>query len=62
MKDPWSRLPIVNGEESAAYERLAYRYSHIGCPGAHMEDNCAHPSECALRGKCKDLWDGVDPD
>lgn len=37
------------------WSRLYYKYSHIGCPAAHMEDNCAHPDRCADNGRCIDL-------
>lgn len=37
------------------YQMLLHKYSHIGCPAAHMEDNCAHPAECAENGRCRDL-------
>jgi hypothetical protein len=37
------------------WSRLYYRYSHIGCPAARMEDNCAHPDRCADNGRCVDL-------
>lgn len=36
-------------------DRLYYKYAHIGCPAAHMEDNCAHPDRCADNGRCLDL-------
>lgn len=36
-------------------QHLLYKYSHIGCPAAHYEDNCAHPDRCANNGKCLDL-------
>ncbi len=39
----------------ALYQRLYYKYSHIGCPAAQMEDNCAHPDRCAENGRCLDL-------
>lgn len=57
MAERWQDLPIKNGEESSAYAKAEYRYSHIGCPGDHFEDNCYHPSECALRGRCKILYE-----
>ena len=38
-----------------SYDRLYYKYSHVGCPAAHMEDNCAHPDRCAENGRCLDL-------
>lgn len=41
------------------YERLYYKYAHVGCPAARMEDNCAHPDRCAENGRCIDL--GPDP-
>ena len=37
------------------YQWLLHKYSHVGCPAAHMEDNCAHPAECAENGRCLDL-------
>jgi hypothetical protein len=37
------------------WQRLYYKYSHIGCPAAGMEDNCAHPDRCADNGRCLDL-------
>lgn len=39
-------------EENERWMRLHYKYSHIGCPAAHMEDNCAHPDQCADNGRC----------
>ena len=42
-------------EYKPSWEQLYYKYSHIGCPHAHMEDNCAHPDRCADNGKCIDL-------
>lgn len=48
------------------YSRLYFKYSHIGCPAARMEDNCAHPDRCAGNGRCLDLgpspFDGSDSD
>jgi len=57
IKVPWDDLPIVNGEESDGYARAMHKYSHVGCPGARYEDNCEHPAECALRGRCRELWE-----
>jgi hypothetical protein len=37
------------------WDRLHYKYSHIGCPAARYEDNCAHPDRCADNGKCLEL-------
>ena len=37
------------------YQRLLYKYSHVGCPAAHYEDNCDRPGECAENGRCLDL-------
>lgn len=34
------------------WHRLHYKYSHVGCPGFHMEDNCPHPDRCADNGCC----------
>jgi hypothetical protein len=42
------------------WHRLYHKYSHIGCPAARMEDNCAHPDRCADNGRCIDL--GAFPD
>jgi len=36
-------------------DRLYFKYSHIGCPAAKMEDNCAHPDRCADNGRCLGL-------
>lgn len=38
-----------------SYQRLLYKYSHVGCPAAHYEDNCDRPSVCAENGRCLDL-------
>lgn len=35
--------------------RLLYKYTHVGCPAAHMEDNCANPERCADNGRCLHL-------
>jgi hypothetical protein len=37
----------------ATWNSLYFKYSHIGCPGAHMEDNCPHPGKCADEGCCE---------
>lgn len=37
------------------YQHLLHKYSHVGCPEAHYEDNCAHPAKCAENGRCLDL-------
>jgi hypothetical protein len=57
VAERWEDLPIKNGEDDPAYEKALYRYAHIGCPGAKYEDVCAHPAECALRGRCKELYE-----
>jgi hypothetical protein len=41
--------------EDERWRRLYFKYSHIGCPAARMEDNCAHPDRCADNGRCIDL-------
>jgi hypothetical protein len=42
-------------DDDERWQRLYYKYSHIGCPAAGMEDNCAHPDRCADNGRCLDL-------
>lgn len=37
------------------WDKLYYKYSHIGCPAAHYEDNCAHPDRCADNRRCLEL-------
>ena len=32
---------------------LFKRYAYKGCPGAYMEDVCAHPDHCADMGCCQ---------
>jgi hypothetical protein len=48
---------MADRNETAAQlrSRLHYKYAHIGCPAARMEDNCAHPDRCADNGRCLDL-------
>lgn len=53
----WDDLPRKNGEEGDAYQTAYARYCHTGCPGAHYEDNCAFPWECALKGRCRELYE-----
>jgi hypothetical protein len=48
---------IVYGEEHPNYAKLIYKYSHVGCPDVHMEDNCSHASDCALAGMCLNMRD-----
>lgn len=36
-------------------QHLLYKYSHVGCPACHYEDNCDRPAECAENGRCLDL-------
>lgn len=50
---PWDELPGKNGEDSKEWNNLMARYSHLGCPGVQYEDNCAEPSECAWKGRCR---------
>lgn len=52
----WNELPIRHGEEGEQYQRLYYKYSHIGCPGAEYEDNCPTPWDCASKGMCYLIW------
>lgn len=37
------------------WHTLYHKYSHIGCPAARYDDNCAHPDRCADNGRCLDL-------
>lgn len=53
----WKELPIMFGEEHPEYNRRCAHYAHIGCPGWYYEDTCPHPTECALRGRCKVRWE-----
>lgn len=43
------------GVSERTYQRLLYKYAHVGCPAAHYEDNCDRPSDCAWNGRCLDL-------
>lgn len=43
------------------YQRLLYKYSHIGCPAARYEDNCDRPARCAENGRCLDLGTPAHP-
>jgi hypothetical protein len=56
---PFNERPLRYGEESAEYQRLYSHYTHVGCPGDRYEDNCIHASECALRGKCRLIYEEV---
>jgi hypothetical protein len=37
------------------YNRLRWKYHHVGCPAQQYEDICGHPQDCAENGGCKDL-------
>jgi len=50
---PFEDLPIVNGEDDGSYESAMAKYGHRGCPGIGFDDVCAHPWDCASKGKCK---------
>jgi hypothetical protein len=51
-KQAWTKGPDVS---ERLYQHLLYKYSHVGCPAAHYEDNCEHPGKCAENGRCLDL-------
>lgn len=47
--------PDKRNDNDVLWRRLYYKYAHIGCPAAQMEDNCPHPDRCACNGRCLDL-------
>jgi hypothetical protein len=50
-----NRMTNATKPDQSTRDRLLYKYAHVGCPAAHMEDNCAHPDRCADNGRCLDL-------
>jgi hypothetical protein len=57
MNKRWDDLPITCGEEGPDYGYFYHKFSHIGCPGCGYEDNCAHPWDCASKGRCRDIYE-----
>lgn len=46
---------MMSKVNESTYQRLLYKYAHVGCPACHYEDNCDRPAECAENGRCLDL-------
>lgn len=57
----WDELPLKYGEECPEYQRLMYRFSHVGCPGVGYDDNCAAPWDCAIKGRCRAVFERHEP-